>query len=57
MKTTYWTRLRDVITFLIIWIGVPYFIFIINDYPEVFAILLITWVPAMLVTDYLNGKE
>ena len=55
MEDNYWIRLRNVMTFLIVWIGPG----IIGDaamgYREAYALMLLTWVPAMLITEYLDN--
>ena len=54
MKNNYWTRLRDVLTFLIIFIG-PGIVGHIMGYPQAYATVLGTWVPAIFITEYLAG--
>lgn len=55
-KTTYQERLRDVITFLVITIGIPTIVSYLAQDNGWFVLLIISWVPAVLVTGYLRGE-
>ena len=48
----YWTRLRDVVTFLVIWLALPiYLAYKVED--GWLGTILIMWIPAMIITIYL----
>jgi len=53
MKDSYWIRLRNVITFFILWIVPGIIISKITGNTEGFMVLVITWLPAIGVTLYL----
>lgn len=56
----YWTRLRDVITFLFIWFCLPlYFSYKGTDnfIGAIVTTILIMWIPALYITMYLSRDE
>ena len=53
----YFKRLRDVLTFLFIWIVIPSSIYYYINDANVFTLLLLTWIPAWLITDYLKDSN
>lgn len=53
----YWTRLRDVITFIIVWLAIPLYLEQCRDVNAgVYVLLLLTWIPALFVVIYLNDS-
>lgn len=51
----YWTRLRDVIIFLILWMAIPVYLEQCRDESTaVYWLLIVTWIPAIIITLYLN---
>ena len=57
--SNYWTRLRDIITFLVIWLSLPLYLANKGEGFEGGAMASITfmWVVALIITAYLSeGK-
>lgn len=46
----YFRRLWNVCVFILIWLGVPWVI-------DVWPLVLLTWIPALLIHEYLNPDE
>ena len=56
-KCNYWKRLRDMITFLFIWIApCTYAVHVTNSH-EYYMLTLITWLPAIFITQYLTDCD
>ena len=53
----YWIRLRNVITFLIIWIGPGAVGHSVLGFTGAYASTIVTWVPAMLIATYLADDD
>jgi hypothetical protein len=53
----YMKKLRDVITFFVIWFGIPHLMVVYTQHEELYAWIIIMWLPAVCITGYLKDEE
>jgi len=55
MKDNYWIRVRNIVTFFVLWVVPGIIVHKITGDSEGYMLLVITWLPAMGISIYLAG--